>query len=194
MEDKDPKGSESPEAKAARRRVNLEKASILLMDTSWGVELLSRIFQGFGARRLYRCRTPDEAASILTKMPVDLIVTEAMIEEHNIYEFVRSIRQRTDIEPNRFVPVIVLSAHTPTEQVAEARDCGANFLVAKPLSPRVVMDRVLWVANGKRKYLETDTYAGPDRRFRDEPPPAGVAGRRKGDPKFHVDEVQEQSA
>lgn len=176
-----------------RGNINLERASILLMDNGWGVELLTRIFVGFGARRLHRCRTVTEAQEILTKSPIDLIVTEALIEDTDIYDFVRDLRQRKENEANRFVPVILLSAHTASTKVAEARDCGANFFVAKPLSPKVMMDRVLWVANGKRQYLETDTYAGPDRRFRDDPPPNGVPGRRRTDPKFHL-EVEEKSA
>ena len=39
-------------AKAAGGRINLERASVLLIDNPWGVELLTRIFVGFGARVL----------------------------------------------------------------------------------------------------------------------------------------------
>ncbi len=193
MQDKANSSPSAGSSKPSRGRINLERASILLMDNNWGVEILTRIFSGFGARRLYRARNVAEATEILSKQPIDLIVTEAIIDDSDIYQFVRSLRQRSDHEPNRFAPVILLSAHTASNKVTEARDCGANFFVAKPLSPKVMMDRVLWVANGKRQYLETDTYAGPDRRFRDEPPPGGITGRRKTDPKFNL-EVEERSA
>ena len=124
---------------------------------------------------------------MLTKLPVDLIVTETIIENEDVYDFVRNLRLRPDNELNRFTPVILLSAHTRVGKITEARDCGANFFVAKPLSPKVMMDRVLWVANAKRQYLETDTYAGPDRRFRESPPPPHTAGRRRTDPKPHLE-------
>jgi len=193
VDERSPSATETNGEKPSRGRINLEKASILLIDNTWGVEILTRIFTGFGARRLHRCKTVSEATDLLAKLPVDLIVTEALIEDGgDIYEFVRTLRQRADNESNRFAPVILLSAHTATNKVAEARDCGANFFVAKPLSPKVIMDRVLWVANGKRQYLETETYAGPDRRFRDDPPPGGI-GRRRNDPKPHL-EVEENNA
>ena len=114
-------------------------------------------------------------------------MTETIIENEDVYDFVRNLRLRPDYELNRFTPVILLSAHTRVGKITEARDCGANFFVAKPLSPKVMMDRVLWVANAKRQYLETDTYSGPDRRFRETPPPPRTVGRRRTDPKPHLE-------
>jgi hypothetical protein len=37
------------------------------------------------------------------------------------------------------------------------------------------------VAKEDRMFVETDSYVGPDRRFKREGPPAGMAGRRKED-------------
>ncbi|HVY34405.1 MAG TPA: response regulator [Caulobacteraceae bacterium] len=153
------------------------------MDNHWGVELLTRVFMGFGARQLHRVVSIAEANALLAKLQIDLIVSEAVIDGEDVYEFVRNVRLSSEREPNRFVPVILLSAHTAAQKVAQARDAGINFFVAKPISPKVIMDRVLWVANGKRQCLETDTYAGPDRRFRDDPLPPGLAGRRRTDAK-----------
>jgi DNA-binding response OmpR family regulator len=181
-----PSAQPSRDPGKTKPRINLERASILLMDNSWGVELLARMFMGFGARKLHRCRSVAEAIEVLDQHTVDLIVTEALIDDQDVYEFVRGLRHRSDREASRFAPVIMLSAHTASQKVAEARDCGANFFVAKPLSPKVMMDRVRWVAGGKRQYLETDTYAGPDRRFHDDGPPSGKLGRRKSDPQVSV--------
>jgi DNA-binding response OmpR family regulator len=171
----------------AKARINLERASILLIDNAWGVELLARIFLGFGSKHLYRCRSVAEATEIIDQHSVDLIVSDAMLDDAEAFTFIRALRLRTEKDPNRFVPVILLSAHTASRKVAEARDCGANFFVAKPISPKVIMERIRWVAGGKRKYLETDSYAGPDRRFRDDGPPAGMVGRRRGDAKESQD-------
>ena len=186
MAQPDPNKGDGP-AKPSRGRINLERASILLIDNSWGVEILTRIFQGFGARQLHRADTIEKASALISKFPVDLIITEMLMEDDNVLEFVRKLRNDADNERNRFTPVILLSAHTASAKVAEARDSGANFFVAKPLSPKVMMDRVLWVAGGKRQYLQTDSYAGPDRRFRQDPLPEGMIGRRQTDPKPSVE-------
>lgn len=167
----------------AKARINLERASVLLIDNAWGVELLARIFAGFGSKHLYRCTSVAAADEIIRQHSIDLIISEAMLDDGDIYAFIRELRMSAENDINRFTPVILLSAHTASRKVAEARDCGANLFVAKPISPKVIMERVRWVAGAKRKYLETQNYAGPDRRFHDDGPPQGMVGRRRGDSK-----------
>ena len=167
-------------------RINLEKASVLLVDpTLQGMEILSQIFAGFGARTPSRATTVAEAMRIAEGAPLDLIVCEPAMPETDGYDFVRQLR-RSRLEPNAFTPVILISAHTPRSQVVVARDCGANFMVLKPLSPRVMLDRILWIARENRPFIECDSYLGPDRRFQSLGPPAGSDGRRKDDLKGEV--------
>ena len=170
-----------PEAGGGRTRVNLSRASILLLDDTLGLEILNQIFYGFGARTLYRSRTATEAQEVIAVTSLDLIVTEAAFDGQDGYGLVRAVRAGAYGDTNRFTPIIVLSAHTDSSKVASARDCGANFFVAKPISPQIIMDRLLWVSREKRQYLEADHYVGPDRRFHDAKTPEGVAGRRRTD-------------
>ena len=129
-------------------RVNLERASILLIDSSTlGMTILAQIFSGFGARNLYKCWKVSEAKTLLMENEIDLIVLNDDIGG----------------EPG-FEATILVSGHIKRAVVQRTRDCGANFLVSKPLSPRVMLDRVLWVSREKRPFLETPDYAGPDRR------------------------------
>ena len=167
-------------------RINLEKAKVLLVDpTSQGMDILTQIFAGFGARTPSRATTVAEAMRIVEGAPLDLIVCEPAMPETDGYAFVRQFR-RSRLEPNSFTPVILTSAHTPRSQVVAARDCGANFMVLKPLSPRVMLDRILWIARENRPSIECDSYLGPDRRFQSLGPPAGSEGRRKDDLKGEV--------
>ena len=62
-----------------------------------------------------------------------------------------------------------------------ARDVGANFVVAKPLSAAVLLQRVLWVGRDRRPFVNAENYVGPDRRFKFEGPPPGTEGRRESD-------------
>ncbi len=76
----------------------------------------------------------------------------------------------------------MVAGHTPIDQVEKARDCGANFVVAKPLAPRILLERVVWIAQESRPFVELDSYIGPDRRFHDVGPPKdGQPGRRRSD-------------
>ena len=161
-------------------RINLERISILLLDSNHqGMDILSQIFGGFGARNLYRCTKVSDAADFIKNGEIDLIICSDVLDVDDGYDFVRWLR-RLEGNPNIYAPVIMVSGHTKRSVVGKARDCGANFLLAKPISPQVVLERVMWVAREKRPFLETDDYTGPDRRHH-EATAAENKGRRKGD-------------
>jgi hypothetical protein len=44
-----------------------------------------------------------------------------------------------------------------------------------------MLERILWVAREQRGFVACDSYAGPDRRFKFDGPPAGGPGRRRDD-------------
>ena len=49
---------------APKGRVNLEKAAVLLLSGHQSMDLLARIFNGFGVRQPYRCANMREAMEI----------------------------------------------------------------------------------------------------------------------------------
>lgn len=177
---------------APRGRVNLEKASVLLVSPQTGMELLTRVFHGFGVRHPYRCFAKDRALEICREADLDIVICDGSLPGGETYDFISELR-RSDIEPNRYVPVMVIQGHTPADQILKARDCGANFVVAKPITPRLLLERVLWIAQESRPFIELDGYVGPDRRFQNLGPPGGPGtGRRRTDraetaPKSAVD-------
>ena len=93
--------------------------------------------------------------------------------------------RRQERNPNRFMPIILISGHSTPTLVRRSRDCGANFFVAKPLTPHTLLERILWVARDKRPFVEVGEYLGPDRRFKELAPPGG-AGRRVSDSEVTV--------
>jgi DNA-binding response OmpR family regulator len=162
-------------------RVNLERASILLLDSSTlGMSILAQIFTGFGARKLSKCWNVGDAKALLRENVVDLIVLNDELAGEPGFEVVRWLR-RLESNPNRFAAAILLSGHIRRAAVQRTRDCGANFLITKPISARVMLERVLWVSREKRPFLETADYAGPDRRHH-QVEGAENLGRRRTDP------------
>lgn len=164
-----------------KTRLNLEQARVLLLeDPQPGAEILSQVFFGYGVRQPVRCVSPEEAMGRLEADTFELIVCDGDLPDGRAYDFVMRLR-RSALEPNRYCPVILLSGHTPSAYVEKARDCGANFVVAKPIRPMVLLERIVWVCQDNRIFVELDTYVGPDRRFQFLGPPPGMEGRRKGD-------------
>lgn len=162
-------------------RINLEKSQTLLLDDPKGMtDILGQVFFGFGVRQPERRSTGAEAADVARHKVLDLIVCDGDLPDGQAYDFISWLR-RSDLEPNRYCPIVVITAHTPEAFVAKARDCGANFVVAKPLRPLVLLERILWVSRDPRPFVELDAYVGPDRRFHHLGPPPGTGGRRRGD-------------
>ena len=168
----------SPDPKAW---INLERAQLLLLDDhAEGLKILVQIVSAFGVKRYHRCRLSDEAKVVASQHELHLILINANLKESSGYEFMSWLRG-ANLQPNSFAPVILLTGHTQKSNVERARDCGANFIITKPVSPAIILQRILYVARDRRPYIKCGDYIGPDRRFRDVGPPPNMAGRRHND-------------
>jgi DNA-binding response OmpR family regulator len=178
----------------ASNLINLRSASILLVDSNeQGLGVLTQAVKGFGAKWLLRAQTFDEAKKAAENQPIDLIVCEGAFTTagRDGYDFVHWLR-RSDLDPNAFTPVIITCGHTSQANVERARDCGANFILAKPIVPQVLLERILWIARDERAIVQSETYAGPDRRFKNDGPPQGTKGRRSTDLSATVSKIASQ--
>lgn len=167
-------------------RVNLEQASVLLIDDNpQALDILSSVVQGFGVREQIRCGSALEATDILKRRMVDLILVDCAMPQMDGYGFLRWLRREAP-QPTCLTPVVMLTGHAAPSNVHKSRDCGASFVVAKPITPGVLLQRILWLANDEREFVKSENYVGPDRRVRNFGPPLGVPGRRSGDLSTHV--------
>jgi CheY-like chemotaxis protein len=173
----------------SKLRVNLEKASILLVDdNSAALDLLHSIITGFGVHELIRAGDAHEAIDALKSKTFDMVLASANMTRMDGYDMTHWLR-RSKLKPNAFIPVILITGHTPRDKVEKARDCGANYIVTKPLTPMVLLERLVWVSKDSRPFVECDVYVGPDRRFKNMGPPPGTTGRRKTDAQDELGEA-----
>jgi CheY-like chemotaxis protein len=160
---------------------NLERASVLVLDVNaTSMEITTQILAGFGAKNIQRCESDQAAARIASHIPLDLVIVDASSTALASCDFVRWLRRDPDGR-NQFAPVLVITANTQLLRINTARDAGANFVVAKPLTPAMLLQRIQWLARDRRSYVDCASYAGPDRRFRFQGPPPGCDGRRATD-------------
>lgn len=162
-------------------RFALDKTSFLLVDDNpQALDIISQVVNGFGAKSITRCESGEEAKNLLARQPFDVLLSDAQMPLLDGYELIRWLRHEAG-EPNRFIPAIIISGHVRMHQVLKARDCGASFTIAKPITPKVVLERLFWIAKDQRMFIDCGAYIGPDRRFKREGPPAGMEGRRADD-------------
>jgi CheY-like chemotaxis protein len=144
--------------------------TMVVDDSSFSLDLTCNALLGFGIQTRYACHGALEAMDILQDQNVDLILVDCDMPGMDGIELVRWLR-RSDLDPNAYAPVIMTAGHLNRGRLNAARDCGANFVITKPFSATTLLERVIWVARDGRPFLEVGDYKGPDRRFRDMPPP-----------------------
>ncbi|MDB5421130.1 MAG: response regulator [Brevundimonas sp.] len=174
-------------------RINLAHSTVLLVDhNAQSLDMLSSIFHGFGVREQIKCSSSERAVKLVQQRDIDLILIDSAMPGMDGYDFTRWLRRETPA-PLRHTPVIMLTGHAAQSKVRKSRDCGVSFVVTKPLTPSVLLQRIMWLAADERSFVECDTYVGPDRRVRNFGPPMGMAGRRAGDLSAHVGAATEEN-
>lgn len=176
-----------------KRWINLERVSVMLLEQSdHSYKITSQILGGFGVRDIRACRSTDEARARTNAVQLDLIIADPSSLGGGGMEFLRWLR-RSEKNANRFVPIILVSGHSSTAAVKLSRDAGANFFIAKPFTPKVLLERIMFIARDKRPYVDAGTYVGPDRRWKGDGPPDDMPGRRSGDKASEIDLISGNS-
>jgi CheY-like chemotaxis protein len=170
-----------------RHNINIQGLTFLVADANPFVSAIClSILRGFGASKIVEAHSGVEATKVLQEQKIDLMLCDANLPPDGAFRFTASIRQDATRD-YRTIPIVILTSDTSTAIIRAARDCGANMVVAKPMSPAILYDRLAWVALTPRKFIDASTYFGPDRRFKIEGFPDGV-GRRKEDKDIEVGE------
>jgi CheY-like chemotaxis protein len=165
-----------------RSWVNFDRVHLLLVDDHPDdASVLAQIVSGLGIRQYVTASSVGHAERLVKEQDFNLLLINANLRLSNAYDYVSWLR-RLDSAPNCYVPIILVAGHTPMASVERARDCGANVILAKPVSPRTMLERILWASKDNRTFVKCETYTGPDRRFRkDGTVPSGMRGRRYDD-------------
>jgi len=168
--------------------VNLRDLVILVADpNAYARRITNGILRGFGANKVLEVEQTLSLFQVLSGQKIDILLCDTRLPPHGGLMLTRTIRRNANNE-NRTIPILLMSSDTGESTIKNARDAGANIVVAKPMSPKSLYDRLAWIAFNPRPFIDTASYFGPDRRFKIEGYPGGV-GRRKGDKQVDVAEA-----
>jgi two-component system chemotaxis response regulator CheY len=160
--------------------INLGNLVILVADgSSYFSMLVHGMLRGFGTSKVIQVRDAVDALRIMSNQHIDVLICDAKLPPHGGQALARAIRRKPDNE-HRTIPILMMSADTREATIKRARDAGANMVVAKPLSPLNLYDRLAWIALTPRQFVDCPNYFGPDRRFKNDGYHKGP-GRRKTD-------------
>ncbi len=149
-----------------RTRQHLESVSFLIVDpNAFMRSLIKNVLHVFGAEKFIEANDGADAFKAIQNLVPDIIITEWMMDPLDGLDFTRLVRTGKD-SLNPFVPIIMMTAYSEKQRVVEARDTGITEFIAKPLSAKTLMARVIAVIEHPRPFIRSPRYFGPDRRRR----------------------------
>lgn len=138
---------------------------LLVEDNEHFRRLVKTILHAVNVRDIAEAGDGAEALERLSTFEADLCIVDWRMEGMDGLAFVRAIRQ-PEGSPNPYLPIIMCTGYTESALVLEARDAGVTEFLAKPISARSLLMRLLAVVRAPRPFIRCDSYFGPDRRRR----------------------------
>jgi len=141
--------------------------------------LLRTVLKAFGMREIHECKDGTDALHYLTLNRPDFILTDLAMAPMDGLTFTRAVRElpgRADC----VVPIIMLTGYTERRRVEAARDAGVTEILAKPVTPSGLFQRIEEIVLRPRPFVRTPHYCGPCRRRHTNPDHMGP-WRRKED-------------
>ncbi len=143
-----------------------DRLKVLVVDDNQHMrKLVVAILQAFGVVQIFEAADGNRAWSTLREANPDVVILDWMMEGLTGIDVARMVRTSPQT-PNPFVPIIMLTGYTQVDHVRQARDAGVNEFLAKPVSVKAVMSRLVSVIEHPRPYVRTKGYFGPCRRRR----------------------------
>ncbi len=138
---------------------------LLVEDNEHFRRLTKTILHAVNIRDIAEAADGAEALERLSTFEADLCVVDWRMEGMDGLEFTRAIRLSAS-SPNPYMPLIMCTAYTEAALVLKARDAGVTEFLAKPISARSLLSRILAVSRHPRPFIRAESYFGPDRRRR----------------------------
>lgn len=143
---------------------SLSDLHLLIVDDNEQMRFLLRcLLRAGGVTRISEAETAGEAFDILRATPISLVLVDWKMKPIDGLEFTQMLRWQND-SPNPYAPILMLTAHTEASRVAAARDAGVTGFVKKPISARVLFERLTTALTDTRSFIRSGDFFGPDRR------------------------------
>ena len=162
----------------SRMSYRFERLKILVVDDSQRMRtLVTTLLQAFGVKDILKASSAEEAWTVLASHPCDIVFVDWVMDGMSGLEFTERVRTAAD-SPNPFVPIVMLTGYSSVDRVHAARDAGVNEFLAKPVSAKAILTRLVSVIEHPRPFVRTKVYFGPCRRRRRDADYAGPERRQ----------------
>lgn len=176
----------------SNKSLNFKGINIMVADENENIRgIMQGMLRGFGVANVIEVPDGEMALREIAIRNVDALFCDLNLPKVDGFSLIKQLRAN-ESHPSRFIPILILTSHTQQRNIEKSRDCGANIVIAKPLSVKAVYDRLAWIAEEPRAFIQATGYMGPDRRFKTEGLPNGI-GRRAADEAIDLEDDTEKA-
>jgi two-component system, chemotaxis family, chemotaxis protein CheY len=161
----------------------LELLKVLVVDDNEYMRHIVRtMLLGLGVSRPREAAGADDAFARMADWTPDVVITDLqMAAPTDGIDFVRKLRRSSDAA-HAMAGVVMMTAHGDIESIRAARDAGVTEFLVKPISVRMLAERITAIVERPRAFVRCDSYVGPDRRRNRAPPGEGPCRRHDDSP------------
>jgi len=142
----------------------LRDVSVMIVDDQkFTADMLRQMVKVLGCAEIHMFMNADQAWTFFKNGGVDLVILDWEMSPGDGLKLAKLIR-RSEESPNKYVPIIMVTAHNERDHVFIARDAGVTEYVIKPVSPKALFSRIEAVIERPRRFVRVGDYFGPDRR------------------------------
>lgn len=144
--------------------LNFDSMQVLLLDDSAPMRaIVSEVLRAAGVQTILEAGTPGDAWARLQQHPIDVAIVDYNMQPMNGVEFTRRVRTAPD-SPSPLLPIIMMTGHAERRRVMQARDAGVSEFIVKPVTAKVLMERLYAVVLKPRAFVQAPGFVGPCRR------------------------------
>lgn len=144
----------------------IDPKGVLIADRSPHMAgLIAIMLRSLGRKDIREVCDATAALSELQRRPFEVLIIDDDLAGLNGIAFTRKLRANLQ-NPNRLIPIIMMSAAPDARQIAEARDAGVTEFLRKPFAASHLKVRLDSIETRPRDFIDNQGYTGPDRRRR----------------------------
>ena len=145
----------------ARRVQSLQV--LVVDDNQYMRKVIRNLLVNLGVKKIHEASEGAAGLEAIRMYAPDLVILDWEMPVMSGPELVRQVRT-----PGAFplpeIPIIMLSAHGERWRVLEARQMGVNEFLRKPVSAKVLLERMLAILSKPRHMVKVGEYYGPEPR------------------------------
>jgi len=146
-----------------RAELKLDGINVVLYDHKHNIRAIVRsTLDGIGFRLIHQCRSPREVRETIERIVPDLLILDLDEDFRAVCDLIHDIRYER-LGTNPFLVIIGMSWHPEARLIESALEAGTDDLVRKPVSARLLAERITNLVHNRKDFVATPEYVGPQR-------------------------------